>query len=272
MPELPEVETIRRTLEPAIAGARIDAVRVVRRDLRWPIAEDFEERLTGRTIAGLGRRAKYLLVHLDDAQLWVVHFGMSGRLVHETGKSRPRDKHDHVIVALDGGGRLVFNDPRRFGSIRLHPAGETGIFDGLGPEPLDVDSFTGAYLFEQRRRTQRCLKDVLMDQRVVAGLGNIYVNEALFLAGLRPKRSLARTSRADCERLVDSIRRILEEAIEHRGTTISDFLDGIGRRGGYQWRRRVYDRGGEPCTVCATEIKALVVGQRSTYYCRNCQR
>jgi formamidopyrimidine-DNA glycosylase len=272
VPELPEVETIRRTLEGEVLGRRIETVHVARRDLRWPIAGEFEASLGGRTITSLGRRAKYLLVHLDDTLVWVVHFGMSGRLILESGPAKPREKHDHVIVELSKQGRLVFNDPRRFGSMSVWEPGDPEIFAGVGPEPLDEQAFTGDYLFEQRHRTKRSLKDVLMDQRVVAGLGNIYVNEALFLAGLRPKRALRRLTRADCDRLVASVRTILGEAIEHRGSTISDFLDGIGRRGGYQWRRRVYDRAGEPCPVCETAIKAIVVGQRSTFYCPQCQR
>jgi len=272
VPELPEVETIRRSLEPAINGLRIASVEVRRRDLRWPIAEDFEGRMIGRTITKLSRRAKYLLMHLDDEQLWVVHFGMSGRLLHETGEPGGGDKHDHVVVGFGKHGRLVFNDPRRFGSMQLYAAADRGFLAGLGPEPLGDDAFDGEYLFAMGRRTRRCLKDVLMDQRVVAGLGNIYVNEALFLAGLRPKRALRRVTRKDCERLVESVQSVLTEAIEHRGSTISDFLDGIGRRGGYQWRRRVYDRGGEPCLACTTTIKAVIVGQRSTFYCPKCQR
>jgi formamidopyrimidine-DNA glycosylase len=271
VPELPEVETIRRTLEPLIIGRRIEAVHVARRDLRWPIADDFETRLGMRTIAALGRRAKYLLAHLDDGRVWVVHFGMSGTLLHEAGEAAERSKHDHVVVVLEDAGRLVFNDPRRFGSMSVRERDDAMAFDGVGPEPLDEKAFSGAYLFAQGRRTKRSLKDVLMDQRVVAGLGNIYVNEALFLAGLRPKRALRRTTRAECDRLAEAVRAVVVEAIEHRGTTISDFLDGIGRRGGYQWRRRVYDRGGEPCSVCASPIKVIVVGQRSSFYCPSCQ-
>jgi formamidopyrimidine-DNA glycosylase len=272
MPELPEVETIRRTLEPRVTGKRIERVDVRCRDLRWPIDEHFEQGLMGRTIRSLARRAKYLLLWLDDDRVWVVHFGMSGRLLFHESETAAGDKHDHVVVFLDSGASLVFNDPRRFGSMSLREPDDASLFEGVGPEPLDATRFNGAYLFAHGRRTKRSLKDVLMDQRVVAGLGNIYVNEALFVAGVRPRRALRRLTRSDCDRLAESVRAIISEAIEHRGSTISDFLDGIGRRGGYQWRRRVYDRAGEPCSVCATEIKAVVVGQRSSFYCPQCQR
>ncbi len=272
MPELPEVETVRRSLEPRITGHRIEAVDVRRRDLRWPIVDEFEERLRGRSIRALERRAKYLLIRLDDDATWVVHFGMSGTLLFHESRRERFDKHDHVVVDLAAGGQLVFNDPRRFGSMSIHEGDDAQLFEGVGPEPLDEVGFNGEYLFAHGKRTSRVLKDVLMDQRVVAGLGNIYVNEALFLAGLRPRRALRRLTRDDCERLAQSVRTIISEAIEHRGSSISDFLDGVGRMGGYQWRRRVYGREGESCAACGSTIKVIVVGQRSSFYCPTCQR
>lgn len=272
MPELPEVETIRRTLEPLVVGRRIERFDVLCAALRWPLPADMAGRLVGRAVSSLDRRAKYLIVRLDDGAAWLIHFGMSGRLVHTHDAHAQPQKHDHVLVTLSDGGRLVFNDPRRFGFMRLEPGSGSGCFDGLGPEPLDEAAFEAGYLFSTAHKTRRSIKDVLMDQRVVAGLGNIYVNEALHLAGVRPGRGARRLTRVECVRIVDAVRAVLAEAIEHRGSTVSDFLDGIGRRGGYQWRRRVYDRAGRPCPGCATPIKAVVIGQRSSFYCPRCQR
>jgi formamidopyrimidine-DNA glycosylase len=273
MPELPEIETIRRTIGPRVCGRVVSDVRVLRPDLRRPLAADFAARLVGRRIGEARRRAKYLILDLDDGLSWILHFGMSGRLLHVSERSAAVPaKHDHVLVELSDGSALVFNDPRRFGLMVVEDALTSALFAGIGPEPLDAGAFSGGYLAALRARTRRTVKDVLMDQRVVAGLGNIYVNEILFVSGIRPRRRLARLTRADCERLSAATRTILLEAIEHRGSSISDFLDGIGRRGGYQWRRRVYDRAGERCARCGTTIKSVVVGQRSSFYCPRCQR
>ncbi len=272
MPELPEIETIRSSLEPLVLGRRIERVEVRRADLRFRLPSDFAARLEGRVIRRARRRAKYLIFDLDDELSWLLHMGMSGRLLHTSEPARyVAGKHDHVLVSLSGGSALVFNDPRRFGLMAVENAAGSGLLAGIGPEPLDAGAFNGAYLAGLRRRTKRTLKDLLMDQRVVAGLGNIYTNEILFAAGLRPRRRLARLSAADCERLAGAVRTVLGEAIEHRGSSIADFLDGVGRRGGYQWRRRVYDRENEPCPSCSTPIKAVVVGQRSSFYCPRCQ-
>ena len=273
MPELPEVETIRSSLEPLVVGRTIEKVEVRRRDLRRQLAPDFARSLEGRVIRQARRRAKDLLLDLDNGMSWLVHMGISGRLLcTRDGAERTAGKHDHVLASLSDGSLLVFNDPRRFGLMAVENAATSSLLAGIGPEPLDPASFNGDYLGRLRRRTTRTLKDVLMDQRVVAGLGNIYTSEILFVAGLRPRRRLARISSADCERLAGAVRTVLGEAIEHRGSSISDFLDGVGRRGGYQWRRRVYDRENEPCPSCSTPIKSVVVGQRSSFYCPRCQR
>ena len=273
MPELPEVETILRSLAPLLTGRRVRSVDVRCGALRRPIGGKFAAALTGRTLLGGRRRAKYLLFDLDDGRSWILHLGMSGRFLHcPVLRARPRETHDHVFVELDDGSGVVFHDPRRFGLMTVDDASSSPLLTSIGPEPLDADAFDTEYLFALRRRTMRAIKDVLMDQRVVAGLGNIYVNELLFVAGLRPRRRLERMNRADCARVVDATREILEEAIEHRGSSISDFLDGIGRRGAYQQRRRVYDRAGEPCVRCRTPIKSIVIGQRSSFYCPRCQR
>jgi formamidopyrimidine-DNA glycosylase len=272
MPELPEIETIRRSLDPFIVGRRIERVRVRRRDLRSPLPLDFEATLSGRRITRTSRRAKYLLLALDDGKQWLVHLGMSGRFLRLTSGDASTDSHEHVVVDLDDGSRLAFRDPRRFGLMLVVNPGDCALLAGIGPEPLGDAEFSGAYLQSLRARTSRVVKEVLMDQRVVAGLGNIYVNEILFLAGIRPTRRMPRITRLECEALVGATRTILTEAIEHRGSSISDFLDGIGRPGSYQWRRRVYDRAGEPCPSCSQAIRSTVVGQRSSFFCPRCQR
>jgi formamidopyrimidine-DNA glycosylase len=273
VPELPEVETILRTLAPLVEGRSVVGVDVRCAVLRRPLTTDFAETLAGRTVVRLSRRAKYLLFALDDRRALIAHLGMSGRLLLLSA-AEPLDlgKHDHVVIHLDDGARVVFNDPRRFGLLMIDDPETSPLLRGIGPEPFDAGRFDCDYLERWRRKTKRTVKDVLMDQHVVAGLGNIYVNEILFVAGIRPRRSFARLTRAELHLLVDATRQILTEAIEHRGSSISDFLDGIGRRGGYQWRRRVYDRAGEPCVRCHTAIKSVVVGQRSSFYCPNCQR
>jgi formamidopyrimidine-DNA glycosylase len=273
VPELPEVETILRSIAPLLIGRKIRSVDVRCRALRVPIARGFAAALTGRAVVGGRRRAKYLLFDLDDGRSWILHLGMSGRFLHCAKLAdRVRERHDHVFVGLDDGSGIVFNDPRRFGLMTVDDAATSTLLEAIGPEPLDASAFTPRYLSALRRRTQRTIKDVLMDQRVVAGLGNIYVNELLFVAGVRPRRRLERMTTAECGRVVAATRTILEEAIEHRGSSISDFLDGVGRRGAYQWRRRVYDRAGEPCMRCQGAIKSTVIGQRSSFYCPRCQR
>ena len=273
MPELPEVETIRRSLEPLVLGRRIERVDVRRRDLRLRLPPTFEASLAGRRIVRAGRRAKYLMLHLDDERLWLVHLGMSGRFLRlAAGDTTAAAPHEHVVVGLDDGARLVFRDPRRFGLMLVVDTAECHLLADIGPEPLDAERFNGAYLSAQRARTNRTVKDVLMDQRVVGGLGNIYVNEILFLAHVRPTRRMPRVSREECDTLAEATRTIVSEAIEHRGSSISDFLDGVGRPGSYQRHRRVYDRTTEPCPRCATPIRVRVVGQRSSFYCPACQR
>ena len=273
MPELPEVETVKRSLEPTVVGTRIVGVQVARRDLRRTLPANFETSLKGRRIDDVRRRAKYLLFALDDGRSWIVHLGMSGRLLLKRSEAEKsvKERHQHVVVTLDDGSTIAFVDPRRFGLMTVERAEQSSLLTGIGPEPLDATEFSGSYLAHWKRRTSRAVKDVLMDQRVVAGVGNIYANEILYTAGVRPTRRMPRVTRPDCERIVSATRTILSEAIEHRGTTISDFLDGVGRRGGYQWRRRVYDRSGEPCPGCKIPIVSVVVGQRSSFYCPKCQ-
>jgi formamidopyrimidine-DNA glycosylase len=224
VPELPEVETIRRTLEPLVVGRRIERFEVRRASLRWPLPADLAARLCGRSVCALDRRAKYLIVRLDDGAMWLIHFGMSGRLMHSSDAEIEPQKHDHVLITLSDGGRLTFNDPRRFGYMRLEYDVGSGSFAGLGPEPLDERAFGPNYLVAMARKTRRTIKDVLMDQRVVAGLGNIYVNEALYLAGVRPGRGARRLTRAECRRVVESVRAVLVLASTVRIVSARDGL------------------------------------------------
>jgi formamidopyrimidine-DNA glycosylase len=272
MPELPEVETIRASLDGVVVGRTVARLDLRTPRLRLPLDGVLTAAVTGRRIVATSRRGKYLLLALDNGRAWFFHMGMSGRLRFSESSEVDAGVHDHVIAVFREGGALVFHDPRRFGLCVVDDEHESKLVAGMGPEPLDPEAFSEAYFESFRRSTKRTVKDVLMDQRVVAGLGNIYVNEILFRAGVRPRRNMAKVTRDECMRIVAATREVIADAIEHRGSTISDFLDGIGRRGGYQGRHCVYDREGEPCPRCGTAIKAIVVGQRSSFYCPKCQR
>ena len=270
MPELPEVETIARGLAPEILGRRI--VDVVVRDgrLRVPLARDFRGRLVDRTLGHVGRIGKYLVTPLDDGGAWVVHLGMTGRLTLG-GADRPPIAHDHVVVHLDDARTLVYHDPRRFGRLDVVPASAVLALVGPGLDALDP-SLDAEWLFARSRGRRTSVKALLMDQRAVAGLGNIYVSELLFRAGVRPRRRAARLARLDCERIVAAMRDVLADAIARGGSSISDYRDGFDRTGSFQDAHAVYDRAGAPCVRCRTAIRAVVVVGRSTYYCPRCQR
>lgn len=270
MPELPEVETVRRSLEPFLAGMLIRAVAVREPRLRRPLATNFATLLTGRTIAQLRRRGKYLYLHLDDGKIWLVHLGMTGQLIVEETENPPLP-HDHVLVTLSNDRRLRYNDPRRFGLMAIGTTAEIDELIALGVEPLGR-LFTGRYLREKIRRTRRTIKDVLMDQRVVAGIGNIYASELLFRAGVKPSRVAATLTDAVTDRVVEAAKTVLREAIRHRGSSISDYRDGEGKRGGFQDRFRVYDREGQPCYECRSLIDREIRGGRSAFFCPCCQR
>ena len=272
MPELPEVETIRASLDGVVVGLTVARVDLNTPRLRLPLDETLRRAITGRRIVATSRRGKYLLLELDDDRSWFFHMGMSGRLRFVEEPMPPAGRHDHVVAHFREGGALFFHDPRRFGLCVVENAAQSKLLAGMGPEPLDPNAFHVDYFAGFRQSTARTIKDVLMDQHVVAGLGNIYVNEILFRAGVRPRRRMNRVTTVECLRIVDATRVVIADAIEHRGSTISDFLDGIGRRGGYQGYHAVYDREGEPCPNCAAAIKAIVVGQRSSFYCPSCQR
>jgi formamidopyrimidine-DNA glycosylase len=268
MPELPEVETIVRGLGPVLRGRRVVAVEVRERRLRVPVPPDLAARLAGRRIADVLRRGKYLVAALDDGALWLVHLGMSGRLTLVAGPA-PRGRHDHVAVLFDDARALVYHDPRRFGRMDVVApaalAAETGGVDALAPE------LTPALLFALTRRRRTSIKALLMDQRRVAGLGNIYANEVLFRAGVRPRRRAGRLTRAECARIVAATRAVLAEAIRDGGSSIADYRDGFGRPGGFQAAHRVYGRAGEPCPRCRAPLRACRVAGRSSFYCPRCQ-
>lgn len=293
MPELPEVETVRRGLEPAMARKKIKKVEQRRPDLRFPLPEHFANRLTGRTITALSRRAKYLLLHLDDGVVLVCHLGMSGSFrVEEGSKSltpgdfhHERSKamaHDHIVLHLSSGARVTYNDPRRFGFMDLIPEQELAehpFFRDLGLEPLEnaLDGTHLAALFKGRKAP---LKAALLDQRLIAGLGNIYVCESLHRAGLSPKRAagtLAKKSGAptpSAERLAADIRHVLQEAVRSGGSSLRDHRQTDGSLGYFQHHFRVYDREAEPCPTksCGGTIRRIVQSGRSTFYCPKCQK
>jgi formamidopyrimidine-DNA glycosylase len=273
MPELPEVETIRRSLEPHLVGRRIAGLTVREPRLREQVDPSALRRAcAGREITGLGRRAKYLLCHLAGGRTLILHLGMSGRVVVEAA-DRPLQPHDHLQIHLDDGRELRFHDPRRFGRVTLcetdgldrHP-----LFCHLGPEPLGPD-FTPAYLADRARGRRLAVKNFLMDGRIVVGVGNIYSCEALHVAAIHPSTAAGRIRAPRWARLAAAVREVLEASLRAGGTSLSDYVDGNGRAGLYQLHLHVYGRAGEPCPRCGTPIRRTLHGARSTFYCPGCQ-
>jgi formamidopyrimidine-DNA glycosylase len=275
MPELPEVETIRRGLALRISGRRIVRAELRRPDLRRPFPPMLATRLEGARIGALSRRGKYILVELDETGLLLLHLGMSGRIT-AAGPELPPEKHDHVILTLDDGTVVRFNDPRRFGLIDYLERGAAGthpLLAGMGPEPLEP-GFDGAYLDRVLAGKLTPIKAALLDQRIVAGLGNIYVCEALYRAGLSPRRLAATVVGARAERLAAAIRDVLGEAIEAGGSSLRDYVQANGELGYFQHRWAVYGREGEPCSgcTCAEGVRRIVQSGRSTFFCAKRQR
>lgn len=273
MPELPEVETTRRGIEPHLVGRRVAGVVVRRGDLRQPVSPSLES-VTGMRFAGVGRRSKYLLLRLEPGDHLLVHLGMSGSLRLVNPADEPR-RHDHLMLRLDSGRELRFHDPRRFGLFLHLPAGEDPaghpLLRGLGPEPLE-EGFDGCTLRAACRDRKAAIKLRIMDPAVVVGVGNIYASEALFRAGIRPRIAAGRVSGPRLDQLARSIRQVLGEAIRSGGTTLRDFVSSDGQPGYFRQRLFVYGRGGEPCRKCGTTIRHAIVGQRSTFWCPACQR
>ena len=270
MPELPEVETTLRGISPTLLNGRIHKVIVRNRKLRWPIPRDLEDKLTGQRVTSLRRRGKYLLIGTDSGTA-MLHLGMSGSL-RILDKGSPPEKHDHVDIILQNDKIIRFNDPRRFGSLLW--AGATPdahrLLSNLGPEPLGSE-FDGHYLYQAGKGRKVAIKQLIMNSNIVVGVGNIYANESLFRAGIRPSRQAGRLSKKSCVILASEIKRVLGEAIEMGGTTLKDFHAADGKPGYFSIRLKVYGRKGEPCTKCGMEIKHLVQAQRASYYCPNCQ-
>jgi formamidopyrimidine-DNA glycosylase len=269
MPELPEVETTRRGIAPYVERQKVTAVRLYDRRLRWPVPEDLAKRLVGRVVDRIERRSKYLLFRMG-ADTLLVHLGMTGSL--RVYKDAPaRRAHDHVDLEFGNGVVLRYHDPRRFGAVLWSPRKAHALLARLGPEPLG-DDFDPDHLFRATRKRKAAIKLALMDSRVVVGVGNIYANEALFRAGIRPTRASNRVSALRLRRLRDAVRSTLEEAIAKGGSTLRDYVDGDGTPGSFQLHYFVYGREGRPCRVCGTPIRSVRLGGRATTFCPRCQR
>jgi len=288
LPELPEVETVRRGLLPVLEGARIAQAQVNRPDLRWPFPERMAERLTGARVDHLRRRSKYILADLDTGETLIVHLGMSGRMVvslPEGGRDMVAQfhhlhpapaKHDHVVLDTEEGARITFNDARRFGAMDLTPTDRVEdhwLLSGIGPEPLG-NAFNETYLIDSFKGRRTPVKSALLDQRIVAGLGNIYVCEALFRAGISPLRHAGRIGQGRVASLVPIIRDVLTEAIAAGGSSLRDYVQSDGELGYFQHSFRVYGREGEACQTpgCQGIIRRKVQSGRSSFYCPACQR
>jgi formamidopyrimidine-DNA glycosylase len=283
MPELPEVETVRRGLIPAMQGAVIAQADVRRPDLRWPFPENFAARLTGQRVTALRRRSKYILADLASGETLVIHLGMSGRMLisgdplGQFHHNHPTpEKHDHVILFMDNGSRIVFNDARRFGAMDLGATAtieDHWLLSKLGPEPLG-NGFNESYLIDRLRNRNTPIKSALLDQRIVAGLGNIYVCEVLFRARISPKRKAGTLPATRVRSLVPTVREVLTEAIEAGGSSLRDYRQADGELGYFQHSFKVYDREDQPCTTpgCDAVITRIVQSGRSSFYCPQCQR
>ncbi|MEH6578747.1 MAG: bifunctional DNA-formamidopyrimidine glycosylase/DNA-(apurinic or apyrimidinic site) lyase [Amphritea sp.] len=270
MPELPEVETTRRGIEPHIQGQRVASLIVRQPKLRWPVPEHLQDILPGLTISSVGRRGKYLLLNTAKGSL-LIHLGMSGSL-YLVKADQPAAYHDHVDLVLASGMALRLTDPRRFGAVLWQGVDETHeLLAHLGPEPLS-DNFNTEYLVACCKHRKVAIKQLVMNSKVVVGVGNIYASEALFAAGIHPKRAAGRISRQRLDSLVIQIKDILAQAIAQGGTTLKDFVGGDGKPGYFKQELKVYGRAGEQCGQCDATLKEIRLGQRSTVFCSECQR
>lgn len=273
MPELPEVETVCRSLRPHLLGRTIKGVQVVDSRLRVPVNKTSLRGLIGQRVEAIERRAKYILIRLSANSVWLFHLGMSGKLICVEAKTARR-KHDHIIAQLDDGGELRYHDPRRFGLSlvtrrdSLHKLPQLRV---LGIDPFDGD-LTGEFLFRFTRGSERRIRDLLLDQQIIAGLGNIYANEILSLTNIKPTTRAHRLTRKQTDALAGAIPRLLGDAIRWCGTSFSDYRDADDKSGEFQNHLRVYDRDGEKCRSCPSVIKRVAIGNRSAYYCPTCQK
>jgi formamidopyrimidine-DNA glycosylase len=271
VPELPEVETTRRGIEPHVLGRRIERLCVFDRRLRWPVDPSLAATVQGSTIRRAGRRAKYLLIETDAGTL-ILHLGMSGSL-RVLPRNAPRITHDHVDIELDSGHTLRFNDPRRFGCLLFtatDPAGHP-LLRRLAPEPLD-EVFDADYLWKVTRRRSVAIKQLIMNSTLVVGVGNIYASEALFRARVRPRRRASSLSRAECAKLARAIKSTLTMALKAGGTTLRDYVGADGNPGYFRQKLYVYERAGDACRVCGNPVKQFEQHGRSTYWCPRCQK
>lgn len=270
MPELPEVETTRRGIAPHIQGKKFQHVVVRQPQLRWPVPDDLEPALIGLSLRDVDRRGKYLLLSTDNGTL-LIHLGMSGNL-RITKPEQAVRKHDHIDFIFDDDTVLRLNDQRRFGAVlwTSEPIENHPLLANLGPEPL-CDDFNGEYLFNKSRKRITPVKNLIMDSHIVVGVGNIYANEALFLARLHPKRPAGDIALSDYQHLAKAIKTVLQQAIEQGGTTLRDFVNAQGKPGYFQQALSVYGRDGQACLHCAEPIQQLKIGQRASYFCASCQ-
>lgn len=272
MPELPEVETTRRGIEPHVQGRCIVTLAVHEPRLRWRVDARLPALAAGQRVTAVRRRAKYLLLDLERGDSLLLHLGMSGSL-RVLPQHTPRIAHDHVDLVLDSGQTLRFNDPRRFGCLQRVAAGEEAthpLLRHLAPEPLGAE-FDAHYLHRATRGRRVAIKQLVMNSQLVVGVGNIYASEALFRAGIRPGRAARSLTQAECAALVKAIRAVLAMAIRFGGTTLRDYVGADGNPGYFRRKLYVYERAGEPCRRCGTPVRQFVQGQRSTYYCPGCQ-
>lgn len=271
MPELPEVETTRRGIEPLVKDKRIRRVLIRNASLRWPVSAALPDVLAGQRVLGVGRRSKYLLLQMDQGSL-IIHLGMTGHL-RLIAAMAERRKHDHVEICFEDDTCLCYNDSRRFGAVfwtNDDPLRHERLYN-LGPEPLG-EKFTGTLLYAQSRGRKIAVKPFLMDARVVVGVGNIYASEALFRAGIDPRQPAGKVGRKAFAKLVAAVKQVLREAIAAGGTTIRDFADSDGRPGYFRQELRVYGRSEQPCVTCNEPIRQIRLGQRATYFCPHCQK
>ncbi|KYZ77378.1 formamidopyrimidine-DNA glycosylase [Anaerosporomusa subterranea] len=273
MPELPEVETVRRGLI-GLAGRRIESIDIqLPRLIKWPTPSEFADLVTGKRILSIDRRGKYLLLQLEGDLALVIHLRMTGRL-YLRHAAEPSDAYTRVLFFLDTGDRLVFADTRTLGTLYLMHLEELSHIHGLasmGPEPLSSE-FTADYLARALNRRKAKVKSLLLNQEIIGGLGNIYVDESLSLAGIHPERTGESLNREEIERLFAAINHVIDDALSHHGTTIRDYLDSSGREGGHQHHLQVYGRKGEPCQICGSAIQRIEVGGRGTHFCPKCQQ
>lgn len=274
MPELPEVETVVRGLSTAITGLRVEGVLLRRKDVRIPFPKDLAKQITGQTIRSVTRRAKYILITFSNDQVMIAHLGMSGKFLVKQGRVKDYDTHDHMVCALSGGKTLLFNDPRRFGVVTLANAAELSshaLLANLGPEPLSRD-FDETYLLEVLKHKKQPIKNAIMDQHLVVGVGNIYAAESLFLSGINPQKPAEMLIKMDVSRLVKNIKVVLEAAIKSGGSTLRDYVRSSGDVGYFQHHFNVYGRQKLPCFTCKSPILMIRQAGRSTFYCARCQK